>query len=190
MNSSLKVKIIIFFLFVFSCKQRVADKNNVSDDTSYKRLSQDSTYYKDSTHFNTLTYLNIEFSDIKNDADFILSDKLTKLDISYSSYIDTLMYIKKMPKLEVAYFINNKFGIVINDTLTVRKLTISYNNNEEIDKYYSYIDVNKLPNLEYLNVHCKRCEIKIPKKKLKRLHIKTNNIDTFYIDAPAVPRKK
>ena len=183
-----------FTILFSSCKNEVPDSSSLTNaneirgnyierGSDYLYMKIDSTLRTDSSFFNPLSSLTILDSDIKNDVSFILSDSLRVLEISYSNYIDTVMRLKRLDKIEAMYFFSNEFGIIIDDTLSVRKLDLTCNLTKN---NYSYIDATKFPKLESLFVQCDRCEIILPKKKLKRLSIQTSKMDTFYRDTSVV----
>ena len=206
----LTFSLLIIFVILFSCKNKnreFKEENNLKQSQKPEMIfdTDDIEYYEDAIYVHNQTIrwgksdilkslkdVTILNSKLTYDINNVLTDSLRFLDISFCSYkdnfyADTLLEIEKMSNLEVAYFGNNNFGVYIGDSLkSIRKLNISYNENEEMDKYYSYIDANKFPKLESLFVHCRRCEVQLPKKKLKMLSIKTSKIDTFYKDTSIV----
>ncbi|WP_291720841.1 hypothetical protein [Bernardetia sp.] len=139
---------------------------------------------KDSSFLESLNHLVVLDSEIKSDINSILSDSLINLEISYSSYIDTMMQISNLNRAKALYFFSNNFGVVIDDSLSVRKLSLTCNLTEN---NYSYIDASKLVKLESLFVQCDRCKVVLPKNPIKRLVIQTDEMDTSYIQSDSLP---
>ncbi len=138
----------------------------------------------DSLDLTELNRLDIDNSFIENDLFGMLrKNKLTQLNISQSFVYDTLVEIESFKNLVKISLHDNYTNFKISGYMPIREILYRdvLDNNNKLDNTSNMkLNFNKLSDLESLYVYCNNCLVDIPNKKLKRLRIKDNLIDTLY----------
>ncbi len=136
----------------------------------------------DSLNLTELKYLDIENSFVENDLFKVLKEnKLIQLNISESFVYDSLMEIENFNYLKNISLHDNYTSFKVNGYMPITEILYrDVLGNRLIDISNIKLNFDELTDLDSLYIYCNNCTVNIPVRKLKRLRIKDNIIDTLY----------
>ena len=147
----------------------------------------------DSLDFSELRELEINNCILEGNISMFNYNKIVEMNIYTSFLFDSLLDLSMFQDLKRVTLLDNETEFYLNKELPIKDLLYTDHHRKGYTKKIN-INVNKLTKLDSISVLCVDCSIDFPNKKMKRISIRTSEIDTLcndktYTKKAAEPKK-